>query len=55
MARAELKTKETAASVEDFLNGVAVEDRRADSYKVLDIFKRVTREEPKMWGPSIVA
>ncbi|MBA2379187.1 MAG: DUF1801 domain-containing protein [Blastocatellia bacterium] len=22
--------------------------------KVLEIFKRVTREEPKMWGPSIV-
>ncbi len=54
MAKAELKTKETAASVEDFLRDVADEDRRADSFRVLDIFKRITGEEPKMWGPSIV-
>ncbi len=54
MAITQLKTKETSASVEDFLNGIADEDRRADSFEVLDIFKRVTGEEPKMWGPSIV-
>jgi hypothetical protein len=30
------------------------EERRKDSFKVLDMFKRITGEEPKMWGPSIV-
>lgn len=51
---AELKTKKTNASVEDFLNSVADEKKRADSFELLKIFKKVTKEEPKMWGASIV-
>ena len=54
MAKAELKTKMSDASVEDFLNGVADEQQRADSFKVLELMKRVTGEEPKMWGPAII-
>lgn len=54
MARAEIKTKPTGASVEDFLNKIENEVRRADSFRVLEMFRRVTGEEPKMWGPSIV-
>jgi len=54
MARAELKTKPTGASVEDFLNGIENEERRVDSFRVLEIFSRITGEEPKMWGPSII-
>ena len=50
----ELKTKETDASVEEFLNSVDDAERRKDSFRVIEIFKRITREEPKMWGPSIV-
>jgi hypothetical protein len=54
VAKAELKTKEIEASIEEFLNSVDDEERRKDSFKVLDMFKRITGEEPKMWGPSIV-
>ena len=54
MAKAEIKTKETKASVDEFLNRVDDEQQRADSYKVLGMMRRATGDEPKMWGPSIV-
>ena len=54
MAKAEIKTKETDASVEDFLNGVADEQQRDDARKVLGMMRRTTGEEPKMWGASII-
>ena len=50
----ELKTKVNTASVEKFLNAVADEQARKDSYEILKIMKQVTKEEPKMWGASIV-
>ena len=51
---AENKTRETDASVEAFLAGVAPERRKRDSLALLDLFRRVTGLEPKMWGESIV-
>ena len=51
---AELKTKVNDASVEDFLNGVDNEKRRADSFKVLGLMQKITKEPPEMWGNSIV-
>lgn len=51
---AELKTQKTDASVEAFLNSVADEGRKRDSFAVLDLMKQVSRAEPKMWGPAIV-
>lgn len=54
MAKAELQTKETNASVEDFLNSIENETRRADGFRVLEMYKRVSGEEPKMWGPAII-
>src|SRR5690606_22864848 len=54
MAKVEMKTKETDASVEDFLNAIENETRRADGFRVLEMYKRVTGEEPKMWGPAII-
>ena len=51
---AELKTKENDASVEEFLNGIADENRRADCLKIVDLMKQATKSEPKMWGDSIV-
>lgn len=50
----ELKTKVNDASVNDFLNAVEDEARRADSLTLLKMFKEVTSEEPKMWGAAIV-
>ena len=51
---AELKTKITNASVTQFLNRVADEEQRKDSYAILDIMRKATKTEPKMWGSSIV-
>src|SRR5262245_11687764 len=50
----ELKTKQNTASVEEFLNRVPDEKRRADCFRVLEIMKAATKTEPAMWGTSIV-
>ena len=54
MANAEVKTKVNDASVTEFLNGVADEQKRNDCFEILKLMKQVTKEEPKMWGASIV-
>lgn len=51
---AEPKTKPSNASVTDFLNGIADEKKRRDSFTILELMQQVTGEEPKMWGDSIV-
>ena len=53
MASSDLKTKPTAQSVEGFLATVP-EERRADCATLLALLRRVTGEEPRMWGPSMV-
>jgi hypothetical protein len=51
---AELKTKLNDASVTEFLNGIKDEEKRADSFEIMKLMRQVTKEEPKMWGTSIV-
>ena len=51
---AEPKTKKTDASVEAFLNGVADERKRQDSFVLVELMRDVTGSEPSMWGDSIV-
>lgn len=51
---AELKTKETKANVDKFLSGFKDEQLVKDCYSLIEIMKKVTRSEPKMWGTSIV-
>lgn len=51
---AELKTKLNDASVTDFLNKIKNEDQRADSFEILKVMQQVTKQEPKMWGTSII-
>ena len=51
---AELKTKATNASVDKFLAGVKDEQRRKDCLTVLSLMRQITKEEPKMWGDSMV-
>jgi len=48
------KTTPTEQSVEEFLNAVADERKREDSFAILELMKQVTGLEPKMWGSSIV-
>lgn len=54
MAKSENKTKQTKASVDDFLNGVVNDQRRNDSFEVKGLMEKITGESAKMWGPSIV-
>jgi hypothetical protein len=51
---AELKTKKTDDSVQVFLDNLADEKKRRDSYAILELMREVTGAEPKMWGESII-
>jgi hypothetical protein len=51
---AELKTKITNQSPNDFLNTIEPEQRKIDGFKLLQIFEKVTGEKATMWGTSIV-
>jgi len=51
---AQIKTQQTSASVEDFINKVKDEQRRRDSFVILEIMKKVSGKEPKMWGASLI-
>lgn len=48
------KTVPNEQSVEQFLNAIADETKRKDSFTILELMKQVTGMEPKMWGSSIV-
>lgn len=51
---AEPKTQITAVDPADYIASVEPERRREEA-RVLDaLFRRVTGEAPKMWGPSII-
>ena len=49
-----IKTKQTNASVEKFLNQIPDEVRREDCFKIAKMMEEITGCKPKMWGPSIV-
>jgi hypothetical protein len=49
-----IKTKQTSSSVKDFIDGIADEQKRKDSFVILEMMKKATGEEPKMWGSSII-
>ena len=51
---AEVKTKETSASADSFIDSVADEQKRKDSRTILKIMEKATKEKPKMWGTSII-
>jgi hypothetical protein len=53
-AMAETKTKPTNVAVEEFIAKVEDPQKRADSYVLIDMMRKITGEKPKMWGPSIV-
>lgn len=51
---AEIKTKETESSVEDFINGLKDEQKRQDSFVLLKLMQKVSKEKPKLWGSSMI-
>jgi hypothetical protein len=51
---ADIKTKQNDASVTAFLDSVENQTRRQDSYVVMEIMRKITGLEPKMWGDAII-
>ena len=51
---AEIKTKPTAASVEDFINSLESEQKRKDSFVLLEMMQKASGEEPVLWSNSII-
>jgi hypothetical protein len=52
---AELKTKQTKADVSEFILAFAdTEQKRIDSFELLNLMKELTGSEPRMWGPTII-
>jgi hypothetical protein len=51
---AELKTQKNDDSVDDFIAGIEDDRKREDAKTLLGMMEKVTAEEPKMWGPSII-
>jgi hypothetical protein len=52
--KAAIKTKRNDASVEDFLNGLKNEKQREDSFALVEMMRKVSKEKPKMWGASLI-
>ncbi|EZH66569.1 hypothetical protein DH09_11650 [Bacillaceae bacterium JMAK1] len=50
----EPKMKETNNSVNEFIESVESEKKKADAYQLVEIFEEVTGYKAKMWGPSII-
>ena len=51
---AEIKTKQNTASVEGFIDSVPDEQKRKDSHVILKMMEKATKEQPKMWGTSLI-
>ncbi|MFL5807900.1 MAG: DUF1801 domain-containing protein [Flavisolibacter sp.] len=51
---AEIKTKETQTSVDDFINAINDEQKRKDSFVLLKMMQKATAEKPKVWGNSMI-
>ena len=48
------KTKPTKVSAAKHIAAIANEEQRKDAQTLATLMRRVTRQEPVMWGPSIV-
>jgi len=51
---AELKTKATDVDVSAFVKRVNDATKRADSEALIALLRKVTKEEPRLWGPTIL-
>jgi hypothetical protein len=51
---AEIKTKENEASVDDFLNGIKNEQQKKDSFTLVKMMEKASKDKAKMWGSAII-
>lgn len=50
----EPRTQPTDVSAESHIAAIAKEEQRNDARTLIALMRRVTMQEPRMWGPSIV-
>ena len=50
----ENKIKQTENSVQDFLNTIENEQRKKESFEIMELMKAITGLKPKMWGENMV-
>lgn len=48
------KTKPTDVSVESHIAAIRNEEQRNDAQALVTLMRKVTKQEPRMWGPSII-
>ena len=48
------KTQRTDNSVSLFLDQIEPEQKRKDSYALVALMSKITAEEPKLWGTSVI-
>lgn len=51
---AKIKTTENEASVKDYINEVEDEQKRKDSFTIINLMEKFCKEQPKMWGKSMI-
>ena len=51
---AKIKTTQNATSVVGFIDTVPDEQKRKDCHVILKMMQKATKDEPKMWGSSII-
>lgn len=51
---AEIKTKQTDISPEKFILSTVEGQKKEDAIVLMELMKKWTKDEPKMWGPSII-
>ena len=50
----EIKTKPTVASVTDFINSITDEQKRKDSFVLLELMQAASGEQPVLWSSAII-
>src|SRR6186997_2178366 len=54
MAKVKAKTTENTNSVTEFIMSVPDKQKQEDSFALIEIMKKCSGLEPKMWGPAII-
>jgi len=54
MAKSELKTKQTEASVGEFLEKLSDPQQAEDSRLIITMMEQLSGDKAKMWGPAII-
>jgi len=51
---AEIKTKATTASVDEFIASITDEQKRKDSQALIKMMKKISGEKPVLWGSALI-